>query len=136
MKAASNPSRSGGPLLSADLHGLLQALRESRRVLRVTKQVDPQFELAAVTRAIQASVNLPVIFENVKGTGYPVISNVFGNYSIVAEMLGTDVSGVAAKWSEITRAGIGHRPTQPLTDQIPSSGPISMSALPHITFCE
>jgi UbiD family decarboxylase len=119
-----------------DLHGLVMALQQSGRVLRVKKQVNPHFELAAVTRAIQSNVNLPVVFENVKGTLYQVISNVFGNYSLVAEMLGTDTSGVAAKWSEITRAGLGQRPTEGLSDDVPVSSEISMLDLPHITFCE
>ena len=91
----------GRALISSDLCGLLERLDGMNQLIRVQKEVDPRFELAAVTKHIQQHSNLPVVFERVRGTPFRVASNVFGNYGLVAAILGTDLTGVAARWAGI-----------------------------------
>ncbi len=83
-------------LLSLDMRGLIAALEAEDRVLRLSKEVEPRFELAAVTRHIQETSNLPVVFEKVKGSSFPVVSNLYGNYALVAGMFGAEPSALAA----------------------------------------
>ena len=122
-------------LLSLNMRGLIAALEAEDRVLRLSKEVEPRFELAAVTRHIQETSNTPVVFEKVKGTSFPVVSNLFGNYALVAGMFGVEPSALAATWSALTAdrepAGAGGR-----AGEAPPMEEIAFSELPHITFCE
>ena len=121
--------------LSLDMRGLLAALQSEDQVLHVSKMVDPRFELAAVTRHIQEDKNLPVIFENVDGTRFPVVSNLYGNYGLVAKIFGTNASGLAAAWSDATAAQDRHQPDE-ASGGLPEVEEIAFSDLPHVTFCE
>ena len=80
-------------MASGGLRDLLARLGANGHLLRIRKAVDPRFELAAVTTHVQQRRNLPVLFENVKGTRFPVVSNLYGNYAIVAGILGTGPAG-------------------------------------------
>ena len=125
-------------LLGLDLRGLIDVLESQGKVHRVQREVDPQFELAAVTHCIQRESNLPVVFERVRGTPFPVVSNVYGNYGLVAEMLGTDAAGVAATWSRMTsQVNADDEATGDVTrEEIPERLEIDFAEIPHITFRE
>lgn len=120
--------------MTASLREYIRQLRSRGQLLTVSKEVDRKFELNAVVRKIQAGPNLPVLFEKVRGTRYPVISNLFGNYGLIAQMLGVDIGRVAARWTELTTA------TAPIGEQHPADGAelteISPSDLPQITYSE
>ncbi len=122
-------------LLSLDMRGLLAALQSEDQVLRVRRPVEPLFELAAVTRHVQEGANLPVIFERVGGTRFPVVSNLYGNYARVAKIFGTTASHLAATWSTATAAGGPADLDEPSGD-IPKVEEMAFAELPHITFCE
>ena len=121
--------------MSETLRTFLESLKQSGKVLTVEREVDPRFELNAVVRKIQSEMNLPVIFNKVRGTRYRVVSNGLGNYDIIADLIGEQRSGVARKWSELTSA----RDSQQLP-QFPSAAAeyeeISLDQVPHITFSE
>ncbi len=121
--------------LSLDMRGLLAALQSEDQVLRVSREVDPLFELAAVTRHVQEGANLPVIFERVTGTRYPVVSNLYGNYGLVAKIFGTKASGLAAAWADATAAQ-DRPPLDDASGDLPAVEEIAFADLPHVTFCE
>lgn len=117
------------------LRQFLEKLKSDQKLLIVDREVDPKFELNAVVRKIQSDINLPVIFNNVRGTRYPVVSNTLGNYDIIASLIGEHRSGVARKWSELTSTmSVEQLP------QFPSAAAeyeeISLRDIPHITFSE
>ncbi len=122
-------------LASLDLRAALARLDGDGQLLRVRREVDPKFELAAVTRRVQLGPNLPVLFEKVRGTPFRVVSNVYGNYGIVARMLGTELSGVAATWAglmtELDRPGLAASP-----GEAPPVREVPFAEVPHITYCE
>lgn len=66
--------------MTASLREYIRLLGSRGQLLTVRKEVDSKFEINAVVRKIQSGPNLPVLFEKVRGTRYPVISNIFGNY--------------------------------------------------------
>jgi UbiD family decarboxylase len=119
----------------ASLPEFVEFLRAQQLLLTVSREVDPTFELHAVVRKVQAGPNLPVLFESVRGTRFPVLSNTLGNYEIIARLLGVNVAGLAARWSELTAPG-----AEPVT--LEHAAPpddlveISLSELPHIVYCE
>src|SRR6185503_18779032 len=120
--------------MAASLNEHLHNLVRRGQLLTVRKEVDPMFELNAVVRKAQAGPNLPLLFTNVRGSRYPVASNLFGNYRLIAELLGCEVGGVAARWAELTgssNAIDGEHPTR--DDEFES---IRLADIPHITFSE
>jgi len=54
--------------MTDSLRGFVARLEAAGQLLRVRREVDPKFELAAVVQAIQRRENLPVLFERVRGT--------------------------------------------------------------------
>ena len=122
-------------MASGGLRDLVARLEANGQLLRIKKEVDPKFELAAVTAHVQQSRNLPVLFENVKGTRFPVVSNLYGNYAIVAEILGTGPAELAATWAAMTEDRSD--PSDPAqTDGPVELHDVSLSEIPHVTFCE
>ena len=83
--------------MPASLDAYLRILDSRKLLLVVKKEVDPKFELNAVVRKVQDGPNLPILFEKVRGSRYPVVSNLLGNYKFIAELLGVEVGQVAAR---------------------------------------
>ena len=54
-------------------------LAEAGELLTVDREVDPRFELAAVTKRAQQAGNRPILFRDVKRTGIQVVSNLFAD---------------------------------------------------------
>jgi 4-hydroxybenzoate decarboxylase len=118
----------------ASLRQFIQLLRDRGQLLVVRREVDPKFELNAVVRKIQSGPNLPVLFEKVRATRYPVVSNTLGNYRIIAQLLGVELDRVAARWAELTTGAVM------ISDEYPAEKvdmeEVSLADIPHVTFSE
>ena len=64
------------PLLS--LRAFLDVLRREGELVEIDAQVDPDLEAAEVHRRVIASGGPAVLFKNVKGAEWPVVTNLFG----------------------------------------------------------
>ncbi|MEJ0070890.1 MAG: UbiD family decarboxylase domain-containing protein [Pseudomonadota bacterium] len=121
--------------LVASLRDFIARLKQENSLLVVQREVEPRFELNAVVRKIQAGPNLPVLFEHVRGTRFPVVSNTLGNYRILARLLNVDIGDVAATWAALTTTTAA-----PISDAHPDADPewqeIPFTDVPHITFSE
>ena len=104
--------------MTASLREYIRLLGSRGQLLTVRKEVDSKFEINAVVRKIQSGPNLPVLFEKVRGTRYPVIRNIFSNYGLIAQMLGVDIGRIATRWTELTAA------TGSIAEQHPADGAI------------
>ncbi|MBI3516338.1 MAG: UbiD family decarboxylase [Proteobacteria bacterium] len=117
------------------LRSFIETLDAGGRLLRVTREVDPKFELSAVVQAIQRERNLPVLFERVRGTRFRVVSNVLGNYAIIADLMGVPQAEVARRWAALT-AGTGSVPTAPGGDAAPALEEVRLFEIPSLTYAE
>lgn len=54
-------------------------LEKSGQLVRVHEQVDPNLEMAAIHRRVNAAGGPALLFENVKGSKFRAVSNLFGN---------------------------------------------------------
>ena len=121
--------------MSSSLRHFLADLRSRDKLLVVSREVDPEFELNAVVRKIQATRNLPVFFEKIRGSRFPVVSNTLGNYGIIAGLLGVDIGQVAARWSRLTGPSSAKVEKQ-FDAEKAEYEKIALSEIPHITYSE
>ena len=88
----------------ADLREYVAALEKKGKLRRVKKEVDKDWELAAVCRQLFKKIpphdRPALIFENVKGFAIPVVAGVLGaSREVYAIGLETDsVEGINRKW--------------------------------------
>ncbi|HVF44950.1 MAG TPA: UbiD family decarboxylase, partial [Pyrinomonadaceae bacterium] len=61
-----------------NLRSLLELLRRENELVEVSTEVDPHLELAEVHRRVIERGGPAVVFRNVKGSRYPVVTNLFG----------------------------------------------------------
>jgi UbiD family decarboxylase len=62
----------------ANLRVFLDLLRRERELVEVPAQVDPKLEIAEVHRRVIAAGGPALLFANVAGSPYPVVTNLFG----------------------------------------------------------
>jgi len=80
----------------------IEQLRRAGRVREITREVSGTHELAAVTQASQRESEAPLLFHQVAGSRFPVITNVFGSRARLMEMIGANGS-FCRRWAELMR---------------------------------
>lgn len=65
-----------------DLRGFLDKLEALGELRRVRVEVDPRLEIAEITDRVSKSAagNKALLFESVKGSEFPVVTNIFGSF--------------------------------------------------------
>lgn len=104
-----------------DLHVFLDKLEEMGELHRVRVEVDPILEIAEITDRMSKSPDggKALFFEKVKGSAFPVVTNVFGSYRRICAAL------------EIKEAADLARRMEELFRQIPATSPREkLAALP------
>src|ERR671921_216355 len=61
-----------------NLRSFLELLRKESDLVEVSAEVDPDLELAEIHRRVIERGGPAVVFRNVKGSSYPVVTNLFG----------------------------------------------------------
>ncbi len=61
-----------------DLRSFLQTLRTENEVVEITAEVDPYLEIAEIHRRVIDEQGKALLFTNVKGSRFPVVTNLFG----------------------------------------------------------
>ena len=119
--AAAAPGSTGAT--GRDLRGYLRFLAEHHpdQIYRVTRAVDPRFEVAGVLDQLERRGRLPVVvFENVRGSRLPVVANVHGTFQRLAMALGVPPdAGVPAFTREY-----GRRESQPIPPVLVDDAPV------------
>lgn len=77
--------------------GLIDWLQVNGELARVTRAVDPAYELTAVLRKTQLGPNVGLLFENVKGSPAPVASNILSRRTAIAAALGVGTGELLAE---------------------------------------
>lgn len=62
----------------SDLRGFLDALRQRGELIEIEAEVDPRLEIAEVHRRTIAAEGPALLFRRVKGSSFPVVTNLFG----------------------------------------------------------
>jgi UbiD family decarboxylase len=119
-------------LAGLELNALVAALEARGALLRVGREVEPRFELSAVIQAVQKGPNLPVLFERVKGSRYPVLSNVNGSYERVSSLLGGHTGNLAARWAAMMDIDPASLPQE--SAAAAATEEVTLAELPQVVF--
>ncbi len=119
------------------MRALIDELDTSGDLLRIRREVDPKFELAAVTKAVQHSSNETVLFEKVRGAKMPVVTNIYNSRRRLCDLVGAAPDGFCPRWNELhdqTPARLGSEST--LIDRPAELVECGLSDLPLIAYHE
>lgn len=121
-----------------DLRAFLATLQEKGKLRRVTKEVDKDWEIAAVCRQLfykfSPDRRPAIMFENVKGFSIPVVAGVLGiSRQVYAIGLETDsVEGINRKWDQALEKPIPPRIVKdgPCKENVLHSDQVNIEQLP------
>ena len=114
---------------------LIDQLADRGELSIVEREVDPRFELAAVTRRVQQGSGNAVLFRKVKATPMPVVSNLYGSHERLCRIIGATPDTFCKRWLEILQRPLHHAVSVevPAPDDLLRS---SIGELPQITYHE
>tara|TARA_A100001037_G_scaffold300747_1_gene328878 strand:+ start:1995 stop:3401 length:1407 start_codon:yes stop_codon:yes gene_type:complete len=98
-----------------DLHGFIDYLEAEHpeEVIRITKQVDPKFGVSGILHRLEKDGQFPlVIFENVKGSKFPLIANMHAKFERLRYGIGLDKGSISDFLNECAKREA--RPIQPI----------------------
>jgi 4-hydroxy-3-polyprenylbenzoate decarboxylase len=70
----------GGAMPYRNLKEFIKALEEKGELTRITVEVDPELEITEIADRVSKSGGPALLFENVKGSDFPILINAFGSY--------------------------------------------------------
>ena len=123
------------------MRAYLDRLKAAGDLHVVQREVDPVHELAAVVSAFQKRDDGAILFENVRGSAMPAVSNVFGSRRRLCALIGAPDLAFCPAWSRLTvdapaRANLrpvaGNRRRMSLSD-LPQPVYFEKDAGPYIT---
>ena len=64
--------------MHTNLRSFIQVLQKEKEIIEVTAPVDPVLELAEIQRRVVEAQGPALLFTRVKGSNFPVVTNLFG----------------------------------------------------------
>ena len=123
--------------MQEDLRMFVDKLERADLLQRITREVDPRFELSAVARAVER-LGKAMVFSNVKGYRLPVVTNVFGSRTQLAMIFGTSPEDVVREFMK--RSEVRVDPvlvdTGPCKEVVKIGEEADIDRLPLVTHCE
>ncbi len=105
-----------------DLRGFIQYLEEKfpQQVIRIKKEVDPKFGVTGIIDRLEKDDRFPlVIFENIKGSDYPLVANMHADFVRLRLSLGMEEGGVRDFLKEYAI-----REANPIEPEFVEAGPV------------
>jgi len=131
-------NHSGVPAI-ADLGAIIELLDRRGRLVRVRSEVDPAYDLAAIAAKFEGGPH-GVLFENVKGSRYPVFTGLYWSRDLLAELFDRPERALPQFVAEC----IGRWQQRPIDPVVVDTGPVlevtestvDLSSLPVPTHAE
>jgi UbiD family decarboxylase len=93
-----------------NLRSFLELLRRERDIVNVEAEVDPHLELAEVHRRVIERGGPALLFKRVKGSHYPVVTNLFGTVRRIELAFGTRPEEFVRRAVEVAESLLPPRP--------------------------
>jgi len=84
----------GSPMLHRSLRDCVDDLAQSGQLVRVDAEVDPNLEAAEIHRRVYAAGGPAIYYANVRGTPFPMVSNLFGTIERARYIFRNTLEGV------------------------------------------
>ncbi|HTG34994.1 MAG TPA: UbiD family decarboxylase [Thermoanaerobaculia bacterium] len=125
----------------SDLRSFLERVRQERPtdLLELEREVDPRFETTAILTKLEERQRSPVlVFKNVKGTKFPLVTNVCGSMGRLAFALGCPLKEVSVRYAEGIDAPIRPVVTDhaPVQERVATGAEVDLHLLPALTYHE
>jgi 2,5-furandicarboxylate decarboxylase 1 len=125
-------------MMGQDLRSFIEAVKRAKPddVQVVKKEVDPAYEITAlVVKLERERKRRPIlVFENVKGTKFPVVTNVHASRGRLAAAIGARPDGMLARYREAMEKPIPPTivATGPVKEVVLKGADVDLYALPQI----
>ena len=123
--------------MQEDLRMFLDRLERADLLQRVTKEVDPRFELSAVAKKVER-LGKAMIFEKVKGYDLSVATNVFGSRAMLAMIFDTEPENAVREFMRRSEQRV--EPVRvadaPCKEVVKLGDDANLDELPLVTHCE
>ena len=93
-----------------NLRSFLEQLKRERDLVHVETEVDPRLELAEVHRRVIERGGPALLFERVKGSPYPVVTNLFGTDRRIGLAFGPKPEALVRQVVHVAESLMPHRP--------------------------
>jgi len=122
--------------MKQSIRSYIDRLSRSDALLCVKKEVDPRFEIPAVMKNVEKQ-GKAVLFENVKGSRFSVINNIFGSRDMLALLFETSKEKVVQEFIERSKEPILPKIVKQESEEyIQKTGKdVDLSELPIVTHC-
>jgi UbiD family decarboxylase len=119
------------------LRTFLQELESTspQEIWRIRDEIDPGYDIAALVLELERRGERPVLWlERVRGSRFPVVTNVFADRRRYARALGVGAESLAAEWVARGDRRIAPvlRETGPVRDVVVTGADVDLGALPII----
>jgi len=118
----------------ADLRSFLALLvgKYPEEVFVVGEGVEPDFEIPAIIKELEKRTNPVVIFRDVKGYSFPIITNILGSRRRIALTIGSELDNFYEIWNKKVQNLINPRivPSGPLKDVVLLGDQVDLTRLP------
>jgi 2,5-furandicarboxylate decarboxylase 1 len=123
-----------------DLRAFLDRIRAERRsdLVEVDREVDPRYETTAILTRFEEKQRSPILhFQKVKGTRFPVVTNVCGSMGRLALALDCPLKLVGERYAELVEQPVAPRVVDgaaPVHDHVLRGGDIDLGLLPPLVY--
>jgi 2,5-furandicarboxylate decarboxylase 1 len=137
----SNQERISAKPAIIDLRSFIEKVRQEfpEDVLTISKEADPRFEITALVAKLEQERRYPIlIFENVKGTKFPVVTNVHASRRRLAAAIGSEPRGAVASYLKLIQHSLPPKEvsTGPVKAMIFKGDQVDLRGLPQIVHHE
>ena len=120
-----------------DLRSFIDNVRREfpDEILTISKEVDPRFEITALVAKLEQERRFPIlVFEKVKGTKFPVVTNVHAGRRRLASAIGSEPRSAVATYLRRIERPIPPKEvaTGPVKEVILKGDQVDLRALPQI----
>ncbi|MBI3934901.1 MAG: UbiD family decarboxylase, partial [Acidobacteria bacterium] len=120
-----------------DLRSFIDKVREEspEEVLTISREVDPRFEITALVVKLERERRYPIlIFEKVKGSAFPVVTNVHASRRRLASAIGSEPRSAVADYLRRIEHPVAPREVSngPVKEVVLKGDAVDLRAIPQI----
>lgn len=98
-------------MIPPDLRSFLRILERRGELVRISAEVDPNQEITIIQHRVLANEGPALLFENVKGSPYRVVSNLFGTRKRVETAIGRPASEIGNELASLAEDLVPPKPS-------------------------